>query len=197
MKQKEFLDSLEEELKRINYANIEEVVEYYIELIADKIELGKKEKEVINELGPIDEIIKNIKIDEKLDKASKKPTLSNGLKALIACLSVLSLPFLIPISILIIVIFLTLIILLGSLILVTGSIIISGIAIMFSLSYNLTFNSLSLGTFIFSLGLIIVLIVLATEGMKSLIKLIRKVIPSMVDYLKIKLAKFRKEKENE
>ncbi len=58
MRKREFLRELRVRLNRIGCRDVEDVVEYYDELIEDTIDrTGKREEEVIYDLGPISEIV--------------------------------------------------------------------------------------------------------------------------------------------
>ena len=93
MTKKEFLKALEKELIHHNIDDITSIVEYYDELIEDKIESGVKEKDVIDELS-ITDIVRNVKAHRTIEDATQKPSISNGMKALMAFLGVLSFPML-------------------------------------------------------------------------------------------------------
>lgn len=191
MTKKEFLSKLEEELDNLHYEEKNNILEYYEELIEDKKESGEKEKEIIKDIGSIDEIIKDIEIEKKIDKAYKKPTISNGMKALIAFLGVCSAPVLFIAGILIFAFFITFGALLFAFVAVIGALIISGVASVFAVFVSLFTNTLPLSTFLFVLGILLVSIVLLLELIRWAISVTRISISWMAEFLKTKLVSRR------
>lgn len=87
MRKREFLKELRIRLNRIEYRDVEDVIAYYDELIEDTIDrTGKREEEVVADLGPISEIVlrvnpnkgssagkeEKIKYDEYEERQEKK-----------------------------------------------------------------------------------------------------------------------------
>lgn len=93
----DYLSELRAELRKYPSGAVDDFIEYYDELISERIENGENETLVLQRIGAPKEIAASFKQDNALDRAVKKPTLSNSLKALIAVLGVLSLPLLIPV----------------------------------------------------------------------------------------------------
>lgn len=62
----EFLKELREILTLNNYGDVDEIIEYFKELILDSIENGQSEKEVIETLGSVKEIAYSIIDDKKI-----------------------------------------------------------------------------------------------------------------------------------
>lgn len=91
-----FLDQLRADLRKYPSGAVDDYIEYYDELISERVAGGEKEAGVLERIGTPKDIAASFKQDNAINRAVKKPTASNGLKALIAVLSVLSLPFLIP-----------------------------------------------------------------------------------------------------
>lgn len=96
-KKKTFLDQIEKELTKTSPNNAREFVEYYDEIISERIDAGETEAEVIKSLGDPKTIATGAKVDGEIMIANKRPTLSNGWKALIAVLGVLALPIALPV----------------------------------------------------------------------------------------------------
>lgn len=63
MRKNEFLKDLNRQLEFLNKSELEEVMEYYEELIQDAVDHGEIEKEFIDSLGEVSEIAFNIKKD--------------------------------------------------------------------------------------------------------------------------------------
>lgn len=88
MKKNEFMDILKKKLKNESYEYVCQVVEYYDEIISDRIEDGMGEADAIASLGNIDDILVNMNGDDiiEIKPHSKKST------AIISALLVLGFP---------------------------------------------------------------------------------------------------------
>jgi uncharacterized membrane protein len=157
MNKKEFLEALEKELKQIEASDSTEVIEYYEELIDDRIENGEKEKKVIESLD-VSEITRGVKIQEKIDTAVKKPTISNGVAALIAFLGVLSLPMLITVGAVAFAGVITLAALLFSLFMTVGALLVASIVGVVALIAAAFTGELPVATVMFSVGIALILV---------------------------------------
>ena len=151
MTKEDFLLELESELKKIKHQDSSSIIQYYDELIEDERETGKKEKTIIKNLGPVSEIITNIKKEEEKTKVPKQ-TISNSIKALIAVLSILSLPFLIPTAIIIFSIIFTVMILMASFIICIIAFMVAAVAVFFGNIYMLITGLLPIYSFVFGTG---------------------------------------------
>ena len=158
MNRKEFLETLESRLNANNYKETKNVIAFYEELIADKIESGKKESVVIKELGNIDAILQNLSLEEKLSTAKEKPTISNGFKAVFAVLGVLSAPILIPLGIALVSLLFALVIIIIALIISIGCGVLGSFVGLGVLLANLINHGMPVSTFIFSTGVFLVLL---------------------------------------
>ncbi|HEY4161038.1 MAG TPA: DUF1700 domain-containing protein [Candidatus Saccharimonadales bacterium] len=97
-----FLDELRTNLRKYPSGAVDDYIDYYDELISERVADGQKEITVLQQIGNPKEIAASFKKDNAIDRAVKKPTVSNGVKALIAVLGVLSLPFLVPAAVILI-----------------------------------------------------------------------------------------------
>lgn len=88
MKKNEFMDILKKKLKNESYEYVCQVVEYYDEIISDRIEDGMSETDAIASLGDIDDILLNMNGDDiiEMKPRSKKST------AIVGVLLVLGFP---------------------------------------------------------------------------------------------------------
>ena len=68
MRKKEFIKRLRQEIRTLSYREQEDIINYYSELIDDRIENGEREEDVIVSLGSIDIIVSEIMSDR--NKAS-------------------------------------------------------------------------------------------------------------------------------
>jgi len=94
----QFLEELRADLRKYPSGAVDDYIEYYDELIAERVASGEKEATVLEKIGSPKNIAASFKQDNAINRAVKKPSVSNGLKALIAVLSVLSLPLLVPVA---------------------------------------------------------------------------------------------------
>ena len=155
MTKKEFLKALETELIKLGANDITNILEYYDELIEDKKESGKKEKDIVNELSIYD-IVKEVKVHKRVDEAVKSPTISNGMKALIAFLGFLSVPMLIGVGGVIFGIVVTIAALLFALFVTSGAIIIASVTSIFVLIAAIILGKLPFVTALFCIGIVLV-----------------------------------------
>ena len=197
MNKEEFLDTLKIKLEENKHSEIGSIIEYYDELIEDKKEQKIKEKDIIKSLGSIDEIIKELIIENKVKIANEKPTVSNGLKAIISILGIFSLPILIPVALAVILLFLSAILVLGSLILTFACFTFAGILAIFSLFVVLFTGELSLITTAFFIGLFIAIVTSSYELMKWLTGASKKYIVWSVNIFKKKISSRKGEKHEQ
>jgi len=196
MNKKEFMSLLEKELKRINVSDIEEIMEYYDEYIEDQKENGKKEKDIIKKFD-MDELLKEAKIQKQINTASKKPTISNGLKALIAFLGVLSFPMLIVVGSILFAIVVTIFALIFSFIVTVASVIFgSGVGIAIFIGYLIS-GKISISAFLFAIGVSLVLFGLFIFLLKWALYISREIITWLAQFLQEKLYKRRGGIKNE
>jgi len=196
MNKKTFLKKLEEELIKLNVQDISGILEYYDELIEDQKEAGKKEKDIINSFN-FDEIIKAVKVHKKINDAVNKPTLSNGVKALLAFLGILSLPMLITFGAIVFVIIITIVAVLFSLLVTFGAVIIASVASIFAIIFAIILGKLPFTTALFLLGSCLVTCGLFCLIFKLAISLSKEMIVAIADYLKNQLEKRNGGKKHE
>lgn len=72
MRKKEFLESLERGLKGLPKSDIEEHVNFYSEMIDDRIEEGLNEEEAVNQIGTVNEVISQILAETPITKLVKE-----------------------------------------------------------------------------------------------------------------------------
>jgi len=190
MNKKEFLKELEKELKKIKVHDIEDILDYYDEYIEDQKEQGKKEKDIIKKFN-MDEMIKEAKIHKQINKASKKPTISNGLKALIAFLGILSFPMLIVVGAVLFAVAVTVLSLIFAFVVTIASVIFgSGLGLVAIVGYLIA-GQISIYSFLFSLGGCLLILGLFLLLLKWAIGISRELIQWLADTLQEKLYKRR------
>ena len=72
MLKQEFLDALRNSLSGLPQADIEERLTFYGEMIDDRIEEGRTEEEAVNEIGPVDEVVRQIVEETPLTRIVKE-----------------------------------------------------------------------------------------------------------------------------
>jgi uncharacterized membrane protein len=72
MLKQEFLNALREGLNGLPEADIEERIAFYGEMIDDRIEEGRTEEEAVNEIGPVDEVVRQIVEETPLTRLVKE-----------------------------------------------------------------------------------------------------------------------------
>lgn len=108
MNKQEFISKLQTKLKNIPSDAVNEQINFYIEIIEDKIEDGKTEEEAINEIGSIDEISENIISNISIFKIAKEKLKPNKkLKVWEIILIILGSPIWLPLFIAFLAIFLS------------------------------------------------------------------------------------------
>lgn len=100
MNKQTFLNSLREKLVGLPPDDIENRIEFYSEMIDDRIDEGKTEEAAISEIGTVDEVVNQIAEDTPLKKLVKekiKP--KRSLKAWEIVLLILGFPLWLPLTI--------------------------------------------------------------------------------------------------
>lgn len=99
MNRNQFIDKLAKKLSNLSEQELKQTIDYYYEIISDKINDGMTEDEAIDSLGSIDEIASSILSDNfilKNDKASNKNKKENNWKGItIGATAIIWIPILI------------------------------------------------------------------------------------------------------
>ena len=100
MNKTQFLDELKRRLTGLPQSDLDERLEFYSEMIDDRMEDGLSEEEAVAEIGSVDEIVAQIMADIPLSKLVKeKVKQRRGLKAWEIVLLVLGSPVWLPLGI--------------------------------------------------------------------------------------------------
>ena len=110
MTKEQYLSELALKLIKLPEDERKNAINYYTEYIDDALENGKTMQDVEAALGNPNEVAANIIADYSVNRVKEKPSLTNGLKALIAVLGVFAFPIAAPAAIAIIVVIFALII---------------------------------------------------------------------------------------
>lgn len=97
MNKEKFYQSLKNRLKNFDKSEAKSIIEYFDEIIDEKMENGYTEEEAISSLGNVDDIIRAIKTDLVIKRSSDKKT--NSLRNFLIILGICSSPILIPIGV--------------------------------------------------------------------------------------------------
>ena len=97
MNKKEFYREIRSNLKDFRSEEVERIVEYYAEIIDEKIEEGVTEEEAIKSLGDLKSNLNVIKADLVIERSEEKK--SHGFRNSLIILGICSSPILIPIGI--------------------------------------------------------------------------------------------------
>lgn len=188
----DFLKQLRIKLEDIHYDYIDDMIEYYDELFEDKKEENLKEIDIIKKIGNIDDIVKNLEVEQKIEEAEKNPTVKSYTKALVAILGILSLPMLLPVILLIFTFFLVAFILLGCFLIVIGSFVVAAIAIILGLFYTLFTDSLPIQTTLVFAGIALILLALSVELFKLFLNSSKALIKWSISKLKAFIVRRKK-----
>jgi uncharacterized membrane protein len=105
MSKEEFLSTLKTELEKQNLGNVENMLQFYDEMICDRMEDGMTEEEATASLGSIQDIVKEVVWEKPVTtlvkervQQSKAKAESNGKGAIWIVLAVLGFPIWLPIA---------------------------------------------------------------------------------------------------
>ncbi|MBQ4072017.1 MAG: DUF1700 domain-containing protein [Clostridia bacterium] len=82
MTKNEFLDKIREGLKDLSSVDVDRTVDFYKEIIEDRVEEGRTEEEAVAALGDVELIIENVKKENETDPVpteAKKPREARGM----------------------------------------------------------------------------------------------------------------------
>lgn len=184
MKKNELIEQLSARLSGLPSDDIENMVDYYSEMIDERIEDGIDEEEAVAAIGDLDEIVSQILSEIPISKLVKaKVNQKSKLSALQITLIIMGAPLWIPILIAILAVIFSVFVAIFSLVISAFSVVVSfgGVAlggILGALVYifiGMNINAVVLfGIGVFSAGATILSFILSLEFAKLVIKLIKK-----------------------
>ena len=200
MNKQEFLDKLKSELERQSISNIENMIEFYDEMICDRMEDGMSEEEAVDSLESIDEIVHEAVLDKSVPvlvkervKKSREKAKRNGLEWLWIVLAIVGFPVWLPIAIALMAVIFTLFVVfwvvIFTLFIILLALGISAVACVFG-GFILLFGRLSLPSAIAALGvgcLLAGICVLVWKPCVALVKNSGKLFSDMVSGIKSKI----------
>lgn len=162
MNKLEFLNILRQELERQSISNIDNMIEYYDEMICDRVEDGMTEEEAVESMDSIQDIVREAVLDKSVPtlvkervKKSREKAKADGHGWVWVLLAVLGFPVWFPLVltaiILAFVFFLVFWILVGTLFIVLFSVGISAVACVLA-SFTIFAGFIPLPTFFIMLG---------------------------------------------
>ena len=194
MKKEEFLRLLESKLQGLPRKDIDDRLNFFSEIIDDKMEEGKSEEEAVAEIGSVDDIILDIAKDTPLTKLVKekiKP--KREVRAWEIVFLILGFPLWFPLVLTFLILALVFYLLIWVLVLVSYTVEISFIASFFAGMFSFftyigsgTFHPLSLGCAIMGLGGALLMLFVCKIATTATLKLSNKIL------MRIKAAFIRK-----
>lgn len=151
MNKVKFLNEIKVNLKDFKKEEIDRIIEYYEEMIDDKIEMGLSEEEAISSLGDVNEITTEIKTNLLGERSKNKST--NSLRNFILILGICTSPVLIPIAIGFSVLFIGILIVIGAVFLSIGITAVSLFFFGITNSINMLISGENIGIIMILLGL--------------------------------------------
>ncbi|HEY8445085.1 MAG TPA: DUF1700 domain-containing protein [Bacilli bacterium] len=151
MNKVKFLNEIKVNLKDFKKEEIDRIIEYYEEMIDDKIEMGLSEEEAISSLGDVNEITTEIKTNLLGERSKNKST--NSLRNFILILGICTSPVLIPIAIGFSVLFIGILIAIGAVFLSIGITAVSLFFFGITNSINMLISGENIGIIMILLGL--------------------------------------------
>ena len=196
MYKNEFLTELRNRLQGLPQDDLDNRINFYEEMINDRMDEGKSEEEAVAEIGSVDEVVTQIASETpllKLVKEKAKP--KRALKVWEIILIILGFPLWFPLLITAFVLCLVAYILIWTLVIVVYSVELSfivsslaGLVVFFAYLFAGQFNLIPLAVAVMSAGGALLLYFGCTEVTKLTIKLSKNIV------LKIKTAFIRKGK---
>ncbi|MCR5310495.1 MAG: DUF1700 domain-containing protein [Lachnospiraceae bacterium] len=162
MNKQEYLNALRDALEKQSISNIDNMIEYYDEMICDRMEDGMSEEDAVNSMDSITDIVHEAVLDKSVPtlvkekvKKSRDKAKSEGKEWIWILLAVLGFPVWFPLvftfAILLFVFFLVFWILVGTLFIIVLALGISAVAC-FLTSFTVLFGYISFPGFVVSLG---------------------------------------------
>lgn len=190
MNKEEFLTTLRAELEKKSVSNIDNMIEYYDEMICDRVEDGMSEEDAINSMGSIATIVNEAVLDKTIptlmkEKVSKshKEAKANGHSVLWVILAIVGFPIWLPLvitfAVVIFVLFLTLWILVLTCFIVLISFALGAVACL-----AFPFFAFSMPSFLLSFGAALVLGGLAVLLWKPICALAKALVGLIKDFLR-------------
>ena len=96
MNKKDFLKILSNELEKFDPNEVKGIIDYYEELISDKVEVGISEEEAVASLGNIKNIVDVVKADLLVERSKTKS--NKGIKNAFLILGICASPLLLPVG---------------------------------------------------------------------------------------------------
>jgi uncharacterized membrane protein len=189
MTKQEFITALKQKLSVLPEQEVRERINFYIEIIDDKIEEGATEQEAVSQIGSVDEIAKQIIFEtasvtisnETSEKIKPKTRLSLG----VILLLILGFPVWFPLAISLFVVAISLLAVVGSLIVTLWAVfgacaIVCPVGIIMGLFFNHTGNPFTtvaiIGASILCGGLAIFLFFASKKATDGIVLLVKKIV---------------------
>ncbi len=186
MNKNEFITQLQNKLSNLSQEDIQKSVDYYSEMIDDRIEDGLTEKEAVEAIGSVEEIAQQILMETPLPKLVKaKVTPKRSMKSWEIALIIIGFPLWLPLIItaasIVFSVFVTIWSVIISLYAVVFSLFASAAACIFAMfveftAGNIAHGVLALGASLICAGIAILLFLLFNQVAKLIIKLCKLIV---------------------
>ena len=197
MNKQEFLNELRTQLQTAAAGSAESIVEYYDEMICDRVEDGMSEEDAVAALGSIDDIVKNTLLDKSVTELVRKKVVeshkeakSKGLGTLWVILLVVFSPIWVPVAIVLgvalLIMYITLWVVVIALLIALFAVGVSAIATFIG-AFSFIWGAIPFATAIAAVGLALVLGALtyfAWKPMRGIIVLTSKIATGFVRKIK-------------
>lgn len=192
MKKEQFLKELKHSLRKFDNNEIDQVINYYDEMISDKIEMGQTEDSIIASLGSSKDISREVQLDLISNRVQNKNNIEKTSSSFFILFALLLSPALFPIAIVLFVVFFTIIVTSGALMFGFGATTISLIVSLIP-SVIFTAQTVGAGSAIFTVG--VILLLSAAFGLLTIAfyKLTKEVLAQIIKFT-LKIAKKNKRK---
>jgi uncharacterized membrane protein len=183
-----FLEDLKHALEVQKIAT-DDVIEYYDELIEERVAAGENERAVVKSLGSAVEVAKETHVDRQISAAIKKPTLSNGTKALFACLGVLSLPLALPLAVAAAALAFAYLVVIAAFFVAAAAVAVATVAVVIKIMVLAFMGTVPFYMLVLAIGAALILVPLSCGAIRGLIILTRKSVAGFANMLRKKQAK--------
>lgn len=150
MNRNEFYNGIRVNLRKFSSSEVDKIIEYYDELISEKMESGMSEEEAVNSFGDIRNIVNVVTADLVMERSKNEK--NNSLRNFFIILGICASPILLPIGIAFFAIFLSFIIVFFSLVVAFSASAIGILISIFPLSFEMYRAGNDMGLIILGAG---------------------------------------------
>jgi uncharacterized membrane protein len=190
-----FLDALRGELRKYPSGDVDDLLEYYGELIGERIANKEKEADVLAAIGTPKEVAASFRQEFAINRAVKRPSFSNTIKVLVAILGVLSLPLLIPVLALIVLCLVVAVMMIGVFFALVACGVFASVAAVVDMTLLVHSGDAPFYLLLLTLGGACIVLALAFELTRGIIWVVRWLIRRFAQWLKTRRERKNKEEQ--